>query len=60
MILLESTQFTDIFVLLITGAAVGFTCGLLGIGGGFIMVPIPIRALTSAGIDPTLDTRTDV
>jgi uncharacterized protein len=44
-------------VLLATGLAVGFTCGLLGIGGGFLMVPVQIWALTSQGIDPTLATR---
>jgi len=44
-------------VLLATGIVVGFACGLLGVGGGFIMVPVQIWALTSAGIDPTLATR---
>jgi uncharacterized membrane protein YfcA len=44
-------------VLLITGIVVGFSCGLLGIGGGFLMVPVQIWALTSQGIDPTLATR---
>ncbi len=44
-------------VLLVTGVAVGFFCGLLGIGGGFLMVPVQIWVLTSMGIDPTLSTR---
>lgn len=44
-------------VLLTTGLVVGFSCGLLGIGGGFLMVPVQIWALTSQGIDPTLATR---
>ena len=44
-------------VLLATGLVVGFACGLLGIGGGFLMVPVQIWALTSTGIDPTLATR---
>ncbi|MCK9565530.1 MAG: sulfite exporter TauE/SafE family protein [Methanothrix sp.] len=44
-------------VLLATGLVVGFSCGLLGIGGGFLMVPVQIWALTSTGIDPTLATR---
>lgn len=44
-------------VLLITGLVVGFYCGLLGTGGGFLMVPVQIWALTSQGIDPTLATR---
>ncbi|GAH74608.1 unnamed protein product, partial [marine sediment metagenome] len=29
-----------IFILLATGAGVGFVSGLLGVGGAFIMVPI--------------------
>lgn len=35
----------------------GFACGLLGVGGGFIMVPVQIWALTSMGIEPTIATR---
>ena len=50
-------QLLSVIVLLATGIVVGFACGLLGVGGGFIMVPIQIWALTSAGIDPTLATR---
>ena len=46
-----------VLVLLATGIIVGFACGLLGVGGGFIMVPVQIWALTSMGIDPTLATR---
>ncbi|MCK9440262.1 MAG: sulfite exporter TauE/SafE family protein [Methanothrix sp.] len=46
-----------VLVLLATGVAVGFSCGLLGIGGGFLMVPVQIWVLTSSGIDPTLATR---
>ena len=46
-----------VLVLLATGIVVGFACGLLGVGGGFIMVPIQIWALTLAGIDPTLAVR---
>ena len=44
-------------MLLATGIIVGFACGLLGVGGGFIMVPVQIWALTFTGIDPTLATR---
>lgn len=46
-----------ILVLLVTGMVVGFACGMLGVGGGFIMVPVQIWALTSMGVDPTLSTR---
>ncbi len=46
-----------VLVLLATGVAVGFSCGLLGIGGGFLMVPVQIWLLTSTGIDPTLAIR---
>ena len=46
-----------ILVLLVTGMIVGFACGMLGVGGGFIMVPVQIWALTSMGVDPTLSTR---
>ncbi len=52
------SQLIYILVLLATGVVVGFACGLLGVGGGFIMVPVQIWVLTSMGIDPTLATRT--
>ena len=42
-----------LIVLLFTGALVGFALGLLGVGGGFIMVPIQFFLLTSLGVDPT-------
>lgn len=43
---------TYILVLLATGAFVGFASGLLGVGGGFIMVPVQFFLLTSMGVDP--------
>lgn len=46
-----------IIVLLITGAGIGFASGLLGVGGGFIMVPVQYWLLTSMGVDPTIAIR---
>ena len=55
--MIEPSLLFYVLVLLATGLAVGFSCGLLGIGGGFLMVPVQIWVLTSTGIDPTLATR---
>ena len=50
-------QVAQIIALLITGVAVGFASGLLGVGGCFIMVPVQYWALTSVGVDPTIAIR---
>ena len=45
---------TVYFALLVAGVASGFLAGLLGIGGGFIMVPVLILMLPALGIGPDL------
>ena len=47
----------QIVALLVTGIAVGFASGLLGVGGCFIMVPVQFWALKSIGVDPTIAIR---
>lgn len=42
------------FALLAAGVASGFLAGLLGIGGGFVVVPVLILLLPALGIDPGL------
>jgi uncharacterized protein len=46
-----------IFILVLTGVGVGFTTGLLGVGGGFIMVPVFYFLLLQLGFEPTLAIR---
>ena len=43
-----------IFVLVLTGVAVGFASGLLGVGGCFIMIPVQYWVYTSMGISPKI------
>lgn len=41
---------TGILLLILTGIAVGFAGGLLGVGGCFIMIPVQIWVFTSFGV----------
>ena len=41
---------TGIALLILTGIAVGFAGGLLGVGGCFIMTPVQIWVFTSLGV----------
>jgi hypothetical protein len=50
-------QTPQIITLLVTGLAVGFASGLLGVGGCFIMVPVQFWVLKSVGVDPTIAIR---
>ena len=46
-----------ILILIIIGIIAGFFAGLLGIGGGFLMVPVQYLLLVHTGIDPTFAIR---
>jgi len=43
--------------LLATGAGVGFASGLLGVGGGFIMVPVSYWIILAMGVSPDIAIR---
>ncbi len=45
-------------VLVIVGAVVGFVAALLGVGGGFIMVPVMYWVLTGSGVTEDIALRT--
>jgi len=39
-----------IIILLVTGAGAGFAAGLLGVGGGFIMIPVQYMVFVNMGV----------
>lgn len=45
-------------VLIATGAVVGFTAAMLGVGGGFIVVPVMYWVMTGAGVPDDIALRT--
>ena len=55
--IIMTPEFFYIIILILTGMGVGFTTGLLGVGGGFITVPILFFLLVSIGVDSTLSIR---
>ncbi len=44
-------------VLLAAGLLTGFSSGLLGVGGAFVMVPVQFWMLKWMGVDPTIAIR---
>jgi uncharacterized membrane protein YfcA len=56
-VLIQDPQIVYVLVLMITGIFVGSACGLFGVGGAFIMVPVQLWALMYMGVDQTIATR---
>jgi uncharacterized membrane protein YfcA len=56
-VLIQDPQIVYVLVLMITGIFVGSACGLFGVGGAFIMVPVQLWALMHMGVDQTIATR---
>jgi len=48
----------DIFILLATGAVAGFTGGMLGLGGAFIMTPLQYFVYTNMGLSADVAIKT--
>jgi uncharacterized protein len=46
-----------VLILLAVGAAAGFACGLVGVGGGFIMVPASYWVIQAMGVSPDIAIR---
>ncbi len=42
----------EVLIFLITGIAVGFASGMLGVGGCFIMIPVQYWVYTAMGMSP--------
>ncbi len=47
-------MYSYLLILLATGAGVGFASGLLGVGGGFIIVPVTYWVIVATGIPATI------
>jgi uncharacterized protein len=46
-----------VVILLATGAAAGIGSGMIGVGGGFLTVPVQYWLLSASGVDPAISIR---